>query len=81
MTHVYDPATAIFDPNGIAWGMHPIAWRNDDIPEVGEWNTIDVMFDDLAEAGFAGTEVAGWYPSKEETKEKADAAGLKIVAQ
>ena len=50
MTHVYDPATAIFDPNGIAWGMHPIAWRNDDIPEVGEWNTIDVMFDDLAEA-------------------------------
>ena len=39
------------------------------------------MFDDLAEAGFAGTEVAGWYPSKEETKEKADAAGLKIVAQ
>ena len=81
MTHVYDPATAIFDPNGIAWGMHPIAWRNDDIPEVGEWNTIDVMFDDLAEAGFAGTEVAGWYPSKEETKEKADAAGLRIVAQ
>ena len=81
MTHVYDPATAINDPNGITWGMHPIAWRNDDIPEVGEWNTIDVMFDDLAEAGFAGTEVAGWYPSKEETKEKADAAGLKIVAQ
>ena len=81
MTHVYDPATAINDPNGITWGMHPIAWRNDDIPEVGEWNTIDIMFDDLAEAGFAGTEVAGWYPSKEETKEKADAAGLKIVAQ
>ena len=81
MTHVYDPATAINDPNGITWGMHPIAWRNDDIPEVGEWNTIDVMFDDLAEAGFAGTEVAGWYPSKEETKEKADAAGLTIVAQ
>lgn len=81
MTHVYDPATAIVAPNGIAWGMHPIAWRNDDIPEVGEWNTIDVMFDDLAEAGFAGTEAAGWYPSKEETKEKADAAGLKIVAQ
>ena len=35
MTHVYDPATAINDPNGITWGMHPIAWRNDDIPEVG----------------------------------------------
>ncbi|MBF1736189.1 MAG: myo-inosose-2 dehydratase, partial [Trueperella pyogenes] len=32
MTHVYDPATAINDPTGITWGMHPIAWRNDDIP-------------------------------------------------
>ena len=58
MTHVYDPATAISDTNGITWGMHPISWRNDDIPEVGDRNTIDVMFDDLAEAGFACTEVA-----------------------
>ena len=30
---------------------------------------------------FRGTEVAGWYPPKEEVKAKADAAGLKIVAQ
>jgi len=76
-----DPTTAITDPHGITWGMHPISWRNDDIPEVGEWNTIDVMFDDLATVGFRGTEVAGWYPPKEEVKAKADAAGLKIVAQ
>lgn len=68
-------------PERYRLGHAPIAWRNDDIPEVGEWNTIDVMFVDLAEAGFAGTEVAGWYPSKKETKEKADAAGLTIVAQ
>ena len=54
-----DPTTAITDPHGITWGMHPISWRNDDIPEVGEWNTIDVMFDDLATVGFRGTEVAG----------------------
>ena len=76
-----DPTNAITDPHGITWGMHPISWRNDDIPEVGEWNTIDVMFDDLATVGFRGTEVAGWYPPKEEVKAKADAAGLKIVAQ
>ena len=60
-----DPTTAITDPHGITWGIHPISWRNDDIPEVGEWNTIDVMFDDLATVGFRGTEVAaGTRPRK-----------------
>lgn len=76
-----DPATAIKDPHGISWGMHPIAWRNDDIKEVGAFNTLEDELLDLADLGFAGTEVAGWYPSKEETKERADARGIQIVAQ
>lgn len=76
-----DPATAITDPHGISWGMHPISWRNDDIKEVGAFNTLEDELLDLADLGYAGTEVAGWYPSKEETKERADARGIKIVAQ
>ena len=76
-----DPATAICDPNGIAWGMHPIAWRNDDIPEVGAFNTLEDMLLDLADLGYRGTEVAGWFPSKEITKERIDARGIAIVAQ
>ena len=76
-----DPATAINDPHGISWGMHPIAWRNDDVKEVGAYNTLEDELLDLADLGYLGTEVAGWYPSKEETKERADARGIKIVAQ
>lgn len=76
-----DPTTAINDPHGITWGMHPIAWRNDDIKEVGAFNTLEDELLDLADLGYHGTEVAGWYPSKEITKERADARGIKIVAQ
>ncbi|MFZ2624166.1 MAG: myo-inosose-2 dehydratase [Propionibacterium sp.] len=73
--------TAIKDPNGITWGMHPISWRNDDIPEVGEWNTLDTLLDDLVTLGFSGTECAGFFPSAQEVREKVDARGLKIAAQ
>lgn len=76
-----DLTTAIKDPHGISWGMHPISWRNDDVKEVGAFNTLEDELLDLADLGFLGTEVAGWYPPKEETKERADARGIKIVAQ
>ncbi|MBE6478574.1 MAG: myo-inosose-2 dehydratase [Propionibacteriaceae bacterium] len=76
-----DPTTAIKDPHGINWGMHPIAWRNDDIPEVGAFNTLDDMLLDLADVGYAGTECAGFFPPKEEVKERIEARGIRIVAQ
>ncbi|OMG26789.1 myo-inosose-2 dehydratase [Actinomyces naeslundii] len=81
MSFSLDPATAISDPHGISWGMHPITWRNDDIPEVGAFNTLEDMLLDLADTGFAGTECAGFFPPKEEVKAAADARGIKIVAQ
>ena len=81
MTFRLDPATAITDPSGISWGMHPITWRNDDIPEVGAFNTLEDMLLDLADTGFAGTECAGFFPPKEEVKAAAEARGIKIVAQ
>ncbi|CAM3081641.1 myo-inosose-2 dehydratase [Actinomyces slackii] len=81
MSFTLDPATAIKDPNGISWGMHPISWRNDDIPEVGAWNTLEDMLLDLADTGYAGTECAGFFPPKEEVKAAADARGIRIVAQ
>ena len=55
MSFTLDPATAISDPHGISWGMHPITWRNDDIPEVGAFNTLEDMLLDLADTGYAGT--------------------------
>ena len=81
MSFTLDPATAITDPHGITWGMHPITWRNDDIPEVGAFNTLEDMLLDLADTGYAGTECAGFFPPKEEVKAAADARGIKIVAQ
>ena len=63
------------------WGMHPITWRNDDIPEVGAYNTLEDMLLDLADVGFRGTECAGFFPAKEVVKERAEARGIKIVAQ
>ena len=81
MSFTLDPATAISDPHGISWGMHPITWRNDDIPEVGAFNTLEDMLLDLADTGYAGTECAGFFPPKEEVKAAAEARGIKIVAQ
>ncbi|WP_067783015.1 myo-inosose-2 dehydratase [Actinomyces vulturis] len=81
MSFTLDPKTAISDPHGITWGMHPISWRNDDIPEVGAWNTLEDMLLDLADTGFRGTECAGFFPPQEEVKASADARGIKIVAQ
>lgn len=81
MSFTLDPKTAIADPNGITWGMHPITWRNDDIPEVGAYNTLEDMLLDLADVGFRGTECAGFFPAKEVVKERAEARGIKIVAQ
>lgn len=76
-----NPATALTDPHGISWGMHPISWRNDDIPEVGAFNTLEDMLLDLADVGYLGTECAGFFPPKEVVKERAQARGIKIVAQ
>ena len=81
MTFRLDPATAITDPNGITWGMHPITWRNDDIPEVGAFNTLEDMLLDLADVGYRGTECASFFPPKEVVKERAEARGIAIVAQ
>ncbi|WP_159814544.1 myo-inosose-2 dehydratase [Actinomyces sp. zg328] len=81
MSFTLDPATAITDPHGITWGMHPITWRNDDIPEVGAFNTLEDMLLDLADTGYRGTECAGFFPPKEVVKAAAEARGIKIVAQ
>ncbi|WP_163537507.1 myo-inosose-2 dehydratase [Gracilibacillus sp. YIM 98692] len=48
--------------NQIRWGIAPIGWRNDDIPEIGENNTLSHLLSDIVVAGFEGTEVGGFFP-------------------
>jgi len=79
MSFTLDPATAISDPHGISWGMHPITWRNDDIPEVGAFNTLEDMLLDLADTGYAGTECAGFFPPREEVRAAAEARSAERV--
>lgn len=44
----------------ILWGIAPIGWRNDDMPEIGAGNTLQHLLSDIVVAGFQGTEVGGF---------------------
>ncbi len=44
-------------------GIAPIAWTNDDMPELGKENTFEQTISEMALAGYTGSEVGGKYPS------------------
>lgn len=43
-------------------GIAPIAWTNDDMPDLGKENTFAQCISEMALAGFTGCEVGGKYP-------------------
>lgn len=43
-------------------GIAPIAWTNDDMPDLGKENTFEQCVNEMELAGFAGTEVGNKYP-------------------
>ena len=55
---------------GILWGISPIGWRNDDIPEIGAENTLSHVLSDIVVAGFQGTEVGGFFPGPVALKDR-----------
>jgi len=52
----------MFDTSKIKLGIAPIAWTNDDMPDLGAQNTFEQCVSEMALAGFAGTEVGNKYP-------------------
>lgn len=52
----------MFDENKVLVGIAPIAWTNDDIPELGRENSFEQCISEAALAGFQGTEVGNKYP-------------------
>ncbi len=46
----------------ITLGIAPIAWTNDDMPDLGKENTFEQCVSEMALAGFSGCEVGGKYP-------------------
>ncbi|MDQ0243548.1 inosose dehydratase [Bacillus fengqiuensis] len=52
----------MFRENAIKLGIAPIAWTNDDMPELGGENTFEQCISEMALAGFTGSEVGNKYP-------------------
>ncbi|MEQ3594225.1 MULTISPECIES: myo-inosose-2 dehydratase [Bacillus] len=52
----------MFKENTIKLGIAPIAWTNDDMPELGAQNTFEQCISEMALAGFNGSEVGNKYP-------------------
>ncbi|MCB1807026.1 MAG: myo-inosose-2 dehydratase, partial [Candidatus Competibacteraceae bacterium] len=46
----------------IKLGVAPIAWSNDDLPELGGDTPLDVCLRESHEAGYSGTESGGKFP-------------------
>lgn len=60
-------------------GAAPIAWTNDDLPELGSENTFQQCVSEMALAGYTGSEVGNKYPKDPKVlKPMLDIRGLEI---
>lgn len=65
----------------ISLAIAPIAWTNDDMPELGGDNTFEQCISEMALAGYTGTEVGNKYPRDPEVLRKAlDLRGLRVAS-
>jgi inosose dehydratase len=62
-------------------GIAPIAWSNDDLPELGGDTPLETCLSESREAGFSGVETGGKFPkTPRELKEVLAAHDLKLVS-
>ncbi|MEX2755381.1 MAG: myo-inosose-2 dehydratase [Candidatus Sigynarchaeota archaeon] len=61
----------MLDPKKIKLGIAPIAWCNDDMPELGGETTFEQIIKEMAEAGYQGSEVGNKYPKDPAVLKKA----------
>lgn len=65
----------------IELAIAPIAWTNDDMPELGAENTFEQCVSEMALAGYTGTEVGNKYPRDPEVLRKAlEMRGLRVAS-
>jgi inosose dehydratase len=50
----------------IRFGVSPIAWANDDMPELGGDTPLESILQDIADLGFEGVELGGKFPREAE---------------
>lgn len=64
----------------IKLGTQPIAWANDDLPELGGETTLDTILSEARQAGYAGIEKGGKFPNDPKLlKPIMDGHGLALV--
>ncbi len=63
-------------------GIAPIAWTNDDMPDLGAENTFEQCISEMALAGFTGCEVGNKYPRHDEDllRRRLEIRGMNIAA-
>ena len=71
----------MFDSKKVKLGIAPIAWTNDDMPELGGENTFEQCVSEMALAGFTGSEVGNKYPRDTKVLKKAlELRGISIAS-
>ena len=69
----------MLDKNKVKLGIAPIAWTNDDMPDLGSENTFEQCVSEMALAGFTGCEIGNKYPKDPDVLKKAlDLRGMRI---
>ena len=69
----------MLDAGKVFLGIAPIAWTNDDMPDLGKENTFEQCISEMALAGYKGCEVGNKYPSDtSELKKALNLRGLQI---
>lgn len=67
------------DPEKVKLGIAPIAWTNDDMPDLGAENTFEQTISEMALAGYSGCEIGTKYPKEKDIlKQKLDLRGLQV---
>ncbi len=72
----------MLNAKNVKLGIAPIAWTNDDMPDLGAENTFEQCVSEMALAGFTGSEVGNKYPKDPEVLKKAlELRGMEICNQ
>lgn len=69
----------MFENGKVKLGIAPIAWTNDDLPDLGKENTFEQCISEMALAGYSGSEIGNKYPTDVKVLKKAlELRGLEI---
>ena len=69
----------MFAPNSVKLAIAPIAWTNDDLPELGGHISFEQCVEEMAAAGFTGSEIGNKYPRNPDVlKQALEQRGLQI---